>query len=167
MALTPPPAPLQPSLNDPSTYNNRALAQFVHTGVTIPNWIAGLEANDYFHVLGKVSMVNGVPTGAIMEQGENANGMFYRFANRLQICRAYISYTGATTTESALYRSATTTWVFPAAFASQPALGGSASGITRWLTFGFVGNFQSDFRVYSSTPNSANAVARLYAIGAW
>ncbi|WP_303698689.1 phage tail protein [Pseudomonas aeruginosa] len=44
---------------------------------------------DYFHnrnILGTVSQSGGVPTGAIIERGSNANGEYVRFADGTQIC---------------------------------------------------------------------------------
>lgn len=37
-------------------------------------------------VLGTVSQSGGVPTGAIIERGSNANGVYWRFAGGLQVC---------------------------------------------------------------------------------
>jgi hypothetical protein len=40
-------------------------------------------------IVGAVSQSGGVPTGALMEQGNNANGHYWRFANGLQLCMRF------------------------------------------------------------------------------
>lgn len=56
--------------------------------------------------VGTVSQVGGVPTGAIIESGSNADGSYVRFADGTQICWAY--KTGGA--------SAAVTFTLPAAF---------------------------------------------------
>ena len=41
-------------------------------------------------ILGTVSQSGGVPTGAVIEKGSNANGEFVRFADGTQICRKVV-----------------------------------------------------------------------------
>ncbi|MNJ61737.1 hypothetical protein D3C77_575420 [compost metagenome] len=45
-------------------------------------------------IVGTVSQSGGVPTGAIIESGSNANGTYTRFADGTQICTRTVSYTG-------------------------------------------------------------------------
>lgn len=68
------------------------------------------------NILGAVSQAGGVPTGAIIERGSNANGEYVRFADGTQLCMfaAIINTTVAATTIQEA------TWTFPAAFASTP-----------------------------------------------
>lgn len=68
------------------------------------------------NVLGTVSQASGVPTGAIIERGSNANGEYVRFADGMQICTR-------TVTASA---SAGVAWTFPAVFIAAPVVTGSA-----------------------------------------
>jgi len=77
------------------------------------------------NILGAVSQSAGVPTGAIIERGNNANGEFVRFADGTQICtRANldIPFLGPSVCQ--------VDWVYPAAFAgSSPfALSGAVQG---------------------------------------
>ncbi len=90
------------------------------------------------NILGPVSQSGGVPTGAIIERGSNANGDYVRFADGTQIC-----------TRSGLVAArvdadhCSVTWTFPAAYAAPPdavtltldggswATSGPVSGITR------------------------------------
>jgi hypothetical protein len=59
-------------------------------------------------VLGTVSQSDGVPTGAIFETGQGANGFYHRAASGLLQCR----HTLTTATAGG------TTWTFPSAFAA-------------------------------------------------
>lgn len=60
-------------------------------------------------IVGTASQSGGVPTGAIMERGTNANGEFTRFANGVQIC------TRSVTVQPNTYA----TPAFPASFSSN------------------------------------------------
>jgi len=53
------------------------------TGGVWQNW---QEVFSRAQVLGTVSQLAGVPTGALIEQGSNANGSYIRFADGTQIC---------------------------------------------------------------------------------
>lgn len=65
-------------------------------------------------IVGAVSQSGGVPTGAIIENGSNANGDYVRFADGTQICWAVMEavYVSGWYTQG--------TWTFPAAFISPP-----------------------------------------------
>lgn len=82
--------------------------------------LAGTLANEYYkrsNVLGTVSQSGGVPTGAIIERGSNANGEYTRWADGTQTC-----------TSRAALPAADTLWTFPAAFTSTPTLGLALEG---------------------------------------
>lgn len=79
-------------------------------------------------VVGSVSMSDGLPSGAVIEQGENANGSYVRFADGTQICRAEIATTEPVSTASgALFSSSAMLWTYPAPFAANmtPTVTGS------------------------------------------
>lgn len=79
----------------------------------------GVYAKD--NILGTVSESSGVPTGAIIERGSNANGEYVRFADGTQICWNTRNFTGVSITNpngSIYYASADVARSFPAAFAS-------------------------------------------------
>lgn len=68
------------------------------------------------NIVGTVVDAAGVPDGAIIETGSNANGRYTRFADGTQICwRTMAAASGAAAT-----------WTFPAAFAAAPAVTGTA-----------------------------------------
>jgi hypothetical protein len=62
------------------------------------------------NILGTVSQSGGVPTGAIIERGSNANGEYTRYADGTQECWFKTSGDAA----------ADKTWTFPAAFSTAP-----------------------------------------------
>lgn len=78
------------------------------------------------NIVGTVSQASGVPTGAIIERGSNANGEYVRFADGTQICwtaTVQFSDVAITTPSAGGYRNAGTgapslTW--PAAFSAAP-----------------------------------------------
>lgn len=67
-------------------------------------------------ILGAVSQSGGVPTGAVIERGSNANGDYVRLADGTQIC----------TRSMAASSGAPATWTFPATFAAAPVITGTA-----------------------------------------
>ncbi len=79
------------------------------------------------NLLGFVSQSGGMPTGAVMESGSNANGSYIRFADGTQICHLNdLQLTYSWTTVLAR------TWTFPAGFSSNPVVVGNfnASDLT-------------------------------------
>ena len=94
--------------------------QRYHDGNTWSGW------QQFNATLGPVAQSGGVPTGAIVERGNNANGEYVRFADGTQICQ--FRQTGiavATAAVGGLYRSGAIGWTFPAAFVL-----GSVNGAT-------------------------------------
>jgi hypothetical protein len=74
-------------------------------------------------ILGTVSQASGVPTGALIERGSNANGEYARFADGTQICTSPVFVADATTVQGALFKWASDqTWTFPASFISTPVV---------------------------------------------
>lgn len=112
MAINFPASPTTPDLNQPDTYNARVLAAFTWCFTTMPEYLEGLDAADFFSVLGTVSQSGGVPTGALFERGSNGNGEYVRFAVGTQICW------GKVTTSSG----AGVALTFPAAFLNTSKL---------------------------------------------
>jgi hypothetical protein len=83
------------------------------------------------NLLGAVSQSAGVPQGAVIERGTNANGDYTRFADGTQICWATLSVgsviaAGAGTWISPYRSSPDVTWTFPAAFSTTPMVMGRA-----------------------------------------
>lgn len=76
------------------------------------------------NILGTVSQSSGVPTGAIIERGSNANGNYVRYADGTQICTAAWTMDSATSfgtgTATDPYRTSVKTINWAAAFSIAP-----------------------------------------------
>lgn len=72
-------------------------------------------------ILGAVSQSSGVPTGAVIDRGSNANGEYVRFADGTQIC-----WTN-TLTFTAVVSSVGANWSYPASFSSSYPIAGAVS----------------------------------------
>ncbi|OPE26181.1 phage tail protein, partial [Pseudomonas aeruginosa] len=72
-------------------------------------------------ILGAVSQASGIPSGAIIERGSNANGEYVRFADGTQIC-----WTN-TLTFTAGVSSVGANWSYPASFSSSYPIAGAVS----------------------------------------
>ncbi|MWB89192.1 phage tail protein [Pseudomonas aeruginosa] len=81
-------------------------------------------------ILGSVSQSSGVPTGAVIQRGSNANGEFVRFADGTQICIRQIAGSGSN------YPAGAHTVQMPAAFVGGSLFGGSFTWIpsNNWPT---------------------------------
>lgn len=82
-------------------------------------------------IVGTVSQSGGVPTGAVIERGSNANGSFVKCADGTMECWHTINLTAAVGTSSGLVgfrNSSLQTWTYPAAFVATPSLGGLSAG---------------------------------------
>jgi hypothetical protein len=73
------------------------------------------------NILGTVSQSSGVPTGAIIERGSNANGGFVKYADGTMICTyvATVTDQAISSAYGSLYEG-TRSWTFPSAFSSAP-----------------------------------------------
>jgi hypothetical protein len=140
------------------------------------NWSNGVASGwvSYYNnvnILGAVSQSGGTPTGAIIQQGGNANGTFTRFADGTQIC--HIRDFGL------MVRGTSYTWTYPASFSALPTChgnsqtrGGGADGSSDvWsVNFGSGGNSGIGAGSVTVTPSggsNASFRACLTAIGRW
>lgn len=78
----------------------------------------GLKSAAIADIVGVVSQSGGVPTGAIIQRGSNANGKFIRFADGTQICtnRWLLAVRNWTTNDSWIVGG----WGYPANFIEPP-----------------------------------------------
>lgn len=125
------------------------------------------------NVVGTVSQVANVPTGAIVQRGANANGSFVRFADGTQICWTTssvnlaidIPYFGG-------FRSLVQTPAFPAEFNTSLAIAGFALPLGS-TAFGVIQGVSALSTGWSwgvtslSTQTSATRLVSLIAIGRW
>lgn len=128
------------------------------------------------NLLGPVSQNAGVPTGAVIENGTNANGGYVRFADGTQICRQKIDTVAIdqTTSLSGLYRTSEIAWTFPAAFVNDVDANGPMI-LARASHYSVIGSntqnlglttLAAKIRFFSFTSVS-NAIAQVIAIGRW
>lgn len=123
------------------------------------------------NVLGTVSQSGGIPSGAMIENGTNANGAYVRFADGTQICWRTAAAGTTSSAAGSLFMSPTNAsgnWA--AAFVSAPAataITSGSSGAQCWCgdlattTSGFSG-----LRIFSVI-NTASANVQIIAIGRW
>lgn len=81
-------------------------------------WLNPVEFFSTGNILGTVSQSGGVPTGAIIERGSNANGEYVRYADGTQICwRDFAPISVAANAASAVIG-----WSYPAGFTAAPLM---------------------------------------------
>jgi hypothetical protein len=136
-------------------------------GLTIDGQVAFHRGN----LLGAVGQSAGVPSGAVIERGSNANGEYVRFADGTQICTARLTINS--TISGALlggYRNTGQTWLYPAAFATAPQVTGSPGNIASLsvVTNNAGLNAVSVFHMsVAAQGTAAERVAIMVAIGRW
>ena len=90
---------------------------------TVVTEVVGNEAYKKQNILGTVSESSGVPTGAIIERGSNANGEYVKYADGTLICtkQTVIPKTQAVTTDyGGVFGTAAIGWTYPATFIAAP-----------------------------------------------
>lgn len=123
------------------------------------------------NILGTVSQVGGVPTGAIIERGSNANGEYVKFADGTMICTGLTTKSGISSSEFVNLHYTTLTVDLPATFTNIPSVTCEPSfyesyifwtAVYSWLTTRFSAYLLSE-RAFSSI----DMVVRFIAIGRW
>lgn len=75
------------------------------------------------NILGTVSQTAGVPTGAIIERGSNANGDYVKYADGTLICSSVSAVLATTTTASgSIFFAGSQAFTFPAAYTASPVV---------------------------------------------
>ncbi|WP_295808873.1 hypothetical protein [uncultured Nitratireductor sp.] len=123
------------------------------------------------NILGTVSESGGVPTGALIEYGGNANGYFARFADGTQICWHLTAGSLDTNSSSgSIYNSSSpSTWVYPAAFAVTPtaAAGQASTSSARWVTIRNINSTECTLNAFGTSQSAVNLNYCAIAIGRW
>ncbi|MCT8165023.1 MULTISPECIES: phage tail protein [unclassified Pseudomonas] len=127
----------------------------------------GLGAAAVAAILGTVSQSGGVPTGAIVERGSNANGEYVKFADGTAIAMRDGTTSSFSATGS-LYASDAVSRDLPMTFASVPRVYcADASTVSLWGT-GIATTSTVSARLYSPTlPSLVARVLQIVAIGRW
>ncbi len=121
-------------------------------------------------LVGPVSQVAGVPTGALIERGATANGEFVRFADGTQICwRSGLNVTNVGTAIGAIFRNSTNpTWTFPAPFIAPPVVHADTDSADAWAKVAAAPTATAAvLRAFSATQIVTVVTLRAMAIGRW
>jgi hypothetical protein len=117
--------------------------------------------------LGSVSQSSGVPTGALIERGSNANGSYVRFADGTQICWTTGVSQPVDSAIGSLYRTATSdSWTFPAAFSEAPTGICQPRSVSRWGGVS-ASNSAMAYLQIAATSSTSGILSNLVAIGRW
>jgi len=163
------------SIVSPDSNTNRTLnlpdeaGKILSTGNNDP-----AEVFKQSNILGTVSESGGVPTGAIIERGSNANGEFIKYADGTMICTFIPTTTFSVTNPTGdfgIYRSTSVLQTtYPSAFVFTPSVSGASptgGGGGGWFpevagTPSFWG-----LRVWGLRQTASNVTVQLIAIGRW
>jgi len=124
------------------------------------------------NVLGAVSQSAGVPTGALIEQGTNANGSYARFADGTQMCWHTLPLAASAINVGYLggFRNAGQTWLFPATFIAAPpmvtACPGALTSMSAVISLA-TPTASSVFHTAITAQPAATLSARVMAVGRW
>lgn len=113
-------------------------------------------------LVGSVSQSGGVPSGAAMYRGSNANGEYVRFADGTQICNFRLTSSAG----------GSVTWTFPAGFLSTDDLGVNltpfvSGGLVYIPTISTMSPGNISFRLYDTAGANVSGNCSLTAIGRW
>lgn len=118
------------------------------------------------NLIGAVSEASGLPTGAVIETGDTANGRYVRFADGTQICTAETTV-DITQTAGVMLRSDSLQIDFPQPFATPPHCTGSlTSAQNGWVNAAAASPNAWEICGYSYQSFSGQT-AHLIAIGRW
>ncbi len=114
------------------------------------------------NLLGTVSTTGGVPDGAVIESGSNANGKYTRFADGTQICSRHFGTNNQTHV-----------WTYPAAFISAgqgnlalsalPFGGAAITATVNWTP----SNTSAEFKLWNATGAAVASQLHVSAVGRW
>jgi hypothetical protein len=145
------------------------------TGNPPSGWMPWRQLYSQSDILGTVSQSGGVPTGAVIERGSNANGEYVRFADGTQICSQRLIGIAIDNSfgSGGLFRSNTFSWTFPATFVVGSINGanlfgrlGNASGLCVHIPYGGRTTEAIDMRAFATTSIASTDVF-LTATGRW
>ena len=123
------------------------------------------------NILAAVSQVGGIPTGGIIQYGNNSNGHFVRWADGTQMCWIS-SHNGFSTTgvNGVAFQSVPIGWTFPAPFINgDVACWASSYGASnRWGGNIMTTNATSmEYRIWASTNAAGGLPGQVKALGRW
>ena len=131
-----------------------------------------IENSNFFYkkdnILGTVTQSGGVPTGAVIERGSNANGEFVKFADGTMICNLEGPERSVPTATGPIFQQASdNTWTVPAAFSESPFCCGQVENQLRWVCFARPTTTDVAYRQLASVSSATALKTRLTVIGRW
>ncbi|WP_417816614.1 hypothetical protein [Tritonibacter scottomollicae] len=125
------------------------------------------------NLLGSVAQSGGVPTGAVIERGSNANGDYVRYADGTQICWKVGPNQTTDTAVGVLYvNNSGWDWNFPSAFSGAPVVNASvrrvSGGHTHGAVIGSAALSSTACKLFvTATENGVTGVLHAVAFGRW
>lgn len=121
-----------------------------------------------YDVLQAVAITDGVPTGGLMDYGNNANGFYMRFANGLMICRSPTIALAPDLAAGSLFVSADTPWNMPGTFSTSDfSVVYSIGTGQRWTSARPTSATQAYIRQWSFATSATLIGGIAVAIGRW
>lgn len=119
-------------------------------------------------ILGTVSQSSGVPTGAIIERGSNANGEYIKFADGTLICQGNFPSAVAASASANFFFA----WTYPYSFSARPFVEGVAQPSVSPEIYGYLydssgGSLAQTTFVFRNGATAQNFDVRTLAIGRW
>jgi len=122
------------------------------------------------NILGTVSQSGGVPTGAVIETGSNANGTYIKYADGTLICSKQTTRYSTTSAEAGFYGGDVASQNFAHAFVAAPIVtltAANSSGSGCWATNAVsTTTGVGSVRMYAAI-SGASALVNILAIGRW
>jgi hypothetical protein len=144
----------------PNTNSDRTL--------TLPDGSGALYNQS--NIVGTVSQSGGVPTGAIIESGSNANGEFVKYADGTMICTRSIT-PASNDNDGTLASFAVAFSVAPNVVAQAKSISSGGTGSSTVTEHGSVSTTQCRVKVLTHTSttilNATNIPISIVAIGRW
>lgn len=158
---------LSPDPNGTGTFTIAAPNGNTNRTITLPDAAGTVFTQG--NIVGTVTQSGGIPTGAIIERGSNANGEYVMYADGTQICWNYNAGSLTSTTASgSLFRTTTeVTWTFPKVFIVAPVAIASPNLASRFSAVGAITTTSVDFRHFSAVTAAGAIDTMLMAIGRW
>lgn len=151
----------------PAMHSGRVFVRAYQGGA----WQSWRELYSQQGILGTVAQASGVPTGAVIERGSNANGEYVRFADGTQICTALISLNDSNLAANSIFTSPSeASWTFPAAFTATTGLFTSASvrsGSNVWARGRPASPTSALVKLFSAGAITGTFSTEVYAAGRW
>ena len=120
------------------------------------------------NILGTVSQSGGVPTGAVIERGSNANGEYVKFADGTMICTSVNRTVTATTQRGSVFWGEEVSFSFPAIFSELPLVFTYCTSTVNGWGGGSLGENTSSYRMRLFCAISLSSVSgKVMAIGRW